>query len=582
MANITTTSALSSRDIAQNLVCPICLSTLSEPKLLSCGHTFCLKCIANLVQGDTNAPCPLCRQVTFVENGDVSNLQTNFILQPVLEAVNETQDTCGLCDTTKLVKELVFCYDCCIHVCEKCRQKHDEMGENKNHAVLINQPDVTCAKERHCFKHAGEICTNYCIQCKLMICRKCRPEHEKMNHEVRRSVSYTYGLYLKTNLAKEHIRGGFRDFQKYTDLFSSLQRQTEVRTSGLISCIEREHEEILSKLEERKTSLVKICHDVNNFVKNAVSEETQRANNGRQILENAGTMVHSMALLGIDELTTYDEECDSIIEKLSSLGEGHALANARYHKIKDVIDNLNFEKNCQPSESYLGDINTTEWLTFETNLQCSKSMSCMDINPKGEVAVGYCEGGIELLKADGTREIVAEDILVMALAFMTKGGFVLRTMDNSIVLYDAKHKKEQISFEYENFEKGGYGDVAVDCKNNIYASYRNVRMVYVYSCRGGKALMKIECNDMRPNQIAVLAPKSVVVMGTSTLKLVGCVMNGAAINRPGFIGYPAVAHDGGILVAWLKPSENIISVTKYDKQLPKSRFHNYWHPSSST
>ena len=49
---------------------------LQDPRLLHCGHTFCLKCLIGYhVQGQTQIPCPQCRAATQLHNGQVNRYE---------------------------------------------------------------------------------------------------------------------------------------------------------------------------------------------------------------------------------------------------------------------------------------------------------------------------------------------------------------------------------------------------------------------------------------------------------------------------------------------------------------------------
>ncbi|XP_032997824.1 nuclear factor 7, brain-like [Lacerta agilis] len=50
-------------NLAEDLLCPICLSIFQEPHLLGCGHIFCLSCIKSCVPAGQDAgSCPECRR----------------------------------------------------------------------------------------------------------------------------------------------------------------------------------------------------------------------------------------------------------------------------------------------------------------------------------------------------------------------------------------------------------------------------------------------------------------------------------------------------------------------------------------
>ena len=64
------------RKLAKHLECAICLEKFEEPKVLSCQHSYCRKCLERLMTRlgeDYMITCPECRKQTKVR-GDTGDL----------------------------------------------------------------------------------------------------------------------------------------------------------------------------------------------------------------------------------------------------------------------------------------------------------------------------------------------------------------------------------------------------------------------------------------------------------------------------------------------------------------------------
>ena len=64
------------KKITKHLECAICMETFKEPKMLTCQHSYCKKCLGRLViadgRGNYKIICPECRQKTQVMNVDIT------------------------------------------------------------------------------------------------------------------------------------------------------------------------------------------------------------------------------------------------------------------------------------------------------------------------------------------------------------------------------------------------------------------------------------------------------------------------------------------------------------------------------
>ena len=97
------TSCPLSDQISDIMECPICVERFTDPKVVSCGHTFCLKCL--LKYGEHDKPgeqvaCPLCRANFVIPPGGFADLPNNVSVNQLLLANKSTDAPAGsvLCD----------------------------------------------------------------------------------------------------------------------------------------------------------------------------------------------------------------------------------------------------------------------------------------------------------------------------------------------------------------------------------------------------------------------------------------------------------------------------------------------------
>ncbi|KAJ8048210.1 Tripartite motif-containing protein 6 [Holothuria leucospilota] len=130
--------------------CPICYEVYQNPKIISCGHSFCLKpCLYNLIQsGSPN--CPLCKTAIQVpSSGKAEDLPTNFALQSMIEAtakIDVSSASQASSELTKSIKQkrcvthgkdfVVYCKVCSELLCQKYQ---DEIHDHSHDIMKVQK-----------------------------------------------------------------------------------------------------------------------------------------------------------------------------------------------------------------------------------------------------------------------------------------------------------------------------------------------------------------------------------------------------------------------------------------------------------
>mmetsp|Transcript_21190 Transcript_21190/g.59647 ORF Transcript_21190/g.59647 Transcript_21190/m.59647 type:complete len:301 (-) Transcript_21190:978-1880(-) len=116
------------------LECQICLSSMVDPRVLHCGHSFCFSCIQGVQAGDL-ITCPLCRKPM---NVGAEGPPVNFFLLNLLDSIRQSriveekrkfeEAPVDICPKHKLPLH-VYCTICSLLSCASCsvlvHQSHD-------------------------------------------------------------------------------------------------------------------------------------------------------------------------------------------------------------------------------------------------------------------------------------------------------------------------------------------------------------------------------------------------------------------------------------------------------------------------
>ena len=219
----------------QVLQCSVCLDSLKEPKVLPCQHTFCKRCLEDIVERQTDKSsleCPDCRrQVRLPDNG-VAGLTPNVLVNRLLDVLMKLKlvpEKCGLCDEDEDEEECLAvarCEKCNLFLCRLHYEAHRRSKESKKHTVTplahagsgmkspsspwlgpgqstskfsftdgshagdeksrvaVEEPQQRVELGVQCPVNADHVALRFCQTCEELVCSRCSPndDHTHSTH----------------------------------------------------------------------------------------------------------------------------------------------------------------------------------------------------------------------------------------------------------------------------------------------------------------------------------------------------------------------------------------------------------------
>jgi len=268
--------------------CPICTEVFTDPRVLPCMHTFCLKCLMDYGKdsqpGDSMA-CPMCRKEFTVPGDGLSGTPKNFFMEKLvhvrkLSASQEAQHiACDVCssdeasagETVKLAS--MYCVQCQQNYCEQCSLYHRNMKSCSSHTQVdigkesVSVEQISKISPAMCEQHKSEEMKVFCQECKVAICLMCFIKSHKTHDcsDIEEVSDNLRGLLVTdtdkvTNFLKKteellpRLEKGKDDVIKH---LADVEDEINIEADKMIAAIQRDRVKLLSEVGSIKQNQLK-------------------------------------------------------------------------------------------------------------------------------------------------------------------------------------------------------------------------------------------------------------------------------------------------------------------------------------
>ncbi|XP_071787408.1 uncharacterized protein [Asterias amurensis] len=258
-----------------HIECPICLSRFTDPKILDCLHSYCFKCLQELI--DKQDPktdliiCPMCKKETSIPDGGLSGILSCFFLSSLIDDVinlggsKEDIDppvvTCEGCDEG--LEAVSRCVDCDANYCKTCLENHAKLKAISHHQIVNavgssnEQPKVKDKTESpKCRKHTDQELRFYCDTCDLLACPVCVVfDHRASNHNLSEINDSIRSYRRAVDEALQKFDECRKQFQKVDDSIKYSQQSLQLMVDQALRDIVAKEEEEITKIRNASRHL---------------------------------------------------------------------------------------------------------------------------------------------------------------------------------------------------------------------------------------------------------------------------------------------------------------------------------------
>ncbi|KAL3842606.1 hypothetical protein ACJMK2_020599 [Sinanodonta woodiana] len=274
--------------------CSICMDIFKNPKLISCHHSFCYKCLEDYVQVNLHNgrfSCPICRTSVQLPVKGISGFQSNFYI----DTENNENFPCEICGPKNVASSR--CLDCEENLCQSCCYVHEKSKASRHHKIndLVTLKSEIKGKIRQrvfCDQHPEEEIKLVCQDCKVPICLMCKAiEHDTHPTKSLADVAAKIKITLVTKLDEfsDKLRRIKASTVKGEELDRSINdaEQTELKAvddqcSQLHKAIDQEAAQFKDKIK----NVYQLLRMQNSVFKSYMHEEFKSCSHTKDIAQN--------------------------------------------------------------------------------------------------------------------------------------------------------------------------------------------------------------------------------------------------------------------------------------------------------
>ena len=236
------------KNLKKQLTCSICLDTYTEPKTISCLHTFCCECLethARVSQRQGKFRCPECQVEIDLPQGNRFDLLPNAFFRKSLLGVLEAED---------------------------------------RHAIPRKQQET-------CSQHTEERVRYYCSSCKVYICPICVAEDHRghafdvlekaVQEEKKKILSTVETIKEKANLFRAELRKLEKTSEDVEMIIAIAKQEVSEATEHVITKTRQQEKKLLETLEMTRRRLKRV-----NSAKQELESLVKQMNQAVELGEN--------------------------------------------------------------------------------------------------------------------------------------------------------------------------------------------------------------------------------------------------------------------------------------------------------
>ena len=312
--------------------CGICSELYTDPRMLSCLHSFCCKCLQKNMENKESLKCPTCEKEASIPEGGVLALPKDLrkgyeAQQSRYEMKLSSQSGAGNCEccmkrSGNTAKS--FCCECCEFLCEACSEDHKWCRKTSSHElvsveerkkVLQNVKFEIKHEDINCQCHTDQIVKFYCGTCKSLICRDCVLK-KHAGHE------YDDIAQAKQKSVEEDIKRSFNELRQAlcNREEALLARAAEIGV-GKLAALRMQGEELKAMLDELDKTSEMVSTATQAYTPTEIlSVKEVMSTNLKQLLEKFQLIL----LEPCENEILSDLNTAAILEKINQYGFVHA------------------------------------------------------------------------------------------------------------------------------------------------------------------------------------------------------------------------------------------------------------------